>query len=35
MGLLANIRSIVLEAVAFAWNLCRSCSALAAENLLK
>ena len=33
MGPFANIRSIVLEAVAFARNLCRSRSALAAENL--
>ena len=33
MGLFANIRSIVLDAVAFARNLCRSRSALAAENL--
>ena len=33
MGLFANIRSIVLDAVAFVRNLCRSRSALAAENL--
>ena len=33
MGLFANIRSIALETVAFARTLCRSRSALAAENL--
>ena len=33
MRLFSNIRSIVLDAIAFARNLCRSRSALAAENL--
>ena len=33
MGLFANIRSIVLDAIAFPRNQCRSRSALAAENL--
>ena len=33
MRLFANIRSIVLDTIAFARNLCRSRSALATENL--
>ena len=33
MRLFSNIRSIVLDTIAFARNLCRSRSALAAENL--
>ena len=33
MRLFSDIRSIVLDAIAFARNLCRSRSALAAENL--
>ncbi len=33
MPLFSNIRSIVPDAIAFACNLCRSRSALAAENL--
>ena len=33
MRLFSNIRSIVLDAIAFARNLCRSRSALAVENL--
>ena len=32
MRLFSNLRSIVLDAIAFARNLCRSRSALAAEN---